>query len=110
MISLSPFIPCIDEDKTFFTEVLFVTLLKNSLEPCLIGSRMGILEHVRVVLPSRGIVPGRHDTSEAHVSRGCELKVFQSNFPIIMHDAFKVRVENGRRVYRRDDSMGREFY
>src|SRR5205823_7454300 len=93
-----------------FTEILFVGLLENSLEPCLVRSRTGVLEHVGVVLSSRRIVPGRHDTSEADVSWSCELKILQCDFPVIMHDALKVRVEDGRRVYRGNDPMGREFY
>ena len=85
-------------------------LLENSLEPCLVRSGTGILEHVGVVLPSRRIVPGRHDTSEADASRSSELKILQCDFPVIMHDALKVRIEDGRRVYRGNDPMGREFY
>src|SRR5262249_9475287 len=110
MISLSPLVPCINEDNAFFTEILFVGFLENSLEPCLIGSRTGVLEHVGIVLPSRRIVPGRHDTSEAHVSRSSQLEILQCNFPVIVHDALKVRIEQLRRVYRGNDPMGREFY
>src|SRR5437773_7954652 len=110
MISLSPLVPCINEYNAFFTEILFVGLLENSLEPCLVRSRTGVLEHVGVVLPSRRIVPGGHDTSEVDVSRSCELKILQCDFPVIMHDALKVRIEDGRCVYRGNDPMGREFY
>src|SRR5207247_10718098 len=73
MISLSPLIPRIDEDDTFFTEILFVGLIKNSLEPCLIGSGTGILEHVQVGLPSSGIVPLQHIRCESHLTRDCDI-------------------------------------
>src|SRR5437867_12178951 len=109
MISLSPLVPCINEYNAFFTEILFVGLLENSLEPCLVRSRTGVLEHVGVVLPTRRIVPGRHDTSEADASRTCELKILQCDFPVIMHAALKVRIEQRRRVYRGNEPSGREL-
>src|SRR5207302_7928462 len=110
MISLSPFIPCINKDKAFFTEVLFVGLDKNSLEPCLISARMGILEHVGIVLPSRGIVPGRHHTSKTHVTGNGELKMLENNFPVIIDHPVEVRVQNCGRLNWGNHSMGREFY
>src|SRR6266700_101084 len=110
MISLSPFIPCVNEDDSFLAEVLFVGLVKNRLKPCLIVARKGVFEYVGIVLPSSRVVPGWHHTPETDKAGSLKLKVFEGNFPIVVDCALEVGVKDRRRVSLCTHSMGREFH
>src|SRR6266571_6902396 len=110
MITLPPLVPCVDEDDAFFSEILFVCIVEDRLQPRLIRSGTCMLQDMWIVLPSRGVVPRRHHTSETHVPGDLELKVFQNDLPVIVHQTLKVRVQKRRRFHWSNHSMRGEFY
>ena len=99
MIALPPLVPRVDENDAFFSKVLFVYIFENCFQPRLIRPRTGMLPNLRVILPSGSVIPRGHHAPETHVIGDVEMKILQKNFRVIVHHAFKIRVQKWRRLY-----------
>ena len=93
MAAFTPFIPGIDEHDLLCGRMVFPGLFDNLAQPILIGLGRGIGGYMGTPPNSRGIIPGRHHTTQAAIA---SIRFFQERIHqpfIIIDSADKFRIQ-----------------